>query len=194
MYTERQAKNYQPGLNNIHHQRRRVQHYDLKCDKLSFTALYHEYLARCHSSVKDGDSAVKRSGSNKLPIWFGSKNHLGRNYFNTLMKKLFQDAGLPSDYTIKCLRPSAIDKLSEGGIGNPVIRERTGHRTDDALNEYKRPKKVENIMKTSEMLRSSKTGQFNYVNELIQAISINYKNIVIIILIVVIIFLFMKNQ
>lgn len=201
VYTERQAKNYQPGLKNIHHQRRRVQHYDLKCDKLSFTALFHEYLARCHSSVRDGDSEVKlfqhplkRSGSNKLPIWFGSKNHLGRNYFNTLMKQLFKDADLPSDYTIKCLRPSAIDKLSEGGIGNPVIRERTGHKTDDALNEYKRPKKVDNIMKTSEMLRSSKAGHLNYVNELIQAILINYKNIVIIILLVVIIFLSMKNQ
>ena len=156
-YTEKKSKNNQPGIRNINHSRKQVTHFDCKTDPTSFTALYHIYLSRCHPSVRDPEQQIKLFQhpikNPKSEIWFGTKNHLGRNYFNILMKKLYSEAGVEGKFTLRSLRPSAVTRLNEAGVDDEVIRMRTGHKTREGLNEYKRPLKTKSILNTSEILR-----------------------------------------
>ena len=51
-YIENAAKNRQPGMKNIHHQRRTVTHVSKLSDRTSFYHYYNLYLDRCCPSMR----------------------------------------------------------------------------------------------------------------------------------------------
>lgn len=174
-YIENSSKNRQPGLKNINVEKKCVQHFEYKSNERGFYYWLKTYLQRCPESVKNGGvfwlHPIKNWNSKQ--VWYSENRKLGINYFSYSMKSIYEKAGLTGDYTLRSIRSSVVNDLTQNEIDITAIKARTGHKSDRAVAEYKRPKDLMTQKMVSNILshncEKSKFGD-NYLWKYIKGI------------------------
>ena len=90
-------------------------------------------------------------------MWFSSRSKCGKNYSSTLVKEAYKKAGLHSQYSVRSIRATAIQKMADAGFDNETIKQRTGHASDQAISQYKRPNEVQRQKEVSLVLSANRT-------------------------------------
>ncbi len=70
--------------------------------------------------------------------WFAA-SPLGKNVLGDMMKDICKDAGIVGSKTNHTLRATGASQLFAAGVPERLIRQRTGHRSVEALRLYERP-------------------------------------------------------
>ena len=61
---------------------------------------------------------------------------IGKNFLSTMLKDMCQEAGIEGHKTNHSLRATGASELFEAGVPEKIIKERTGHRSLEALRVY----------------------------------------------------------
>ena len=75
-------------------------------------------------------------GYPSLP-WF-TKSPIGKNQLSEMLKEMCKDAGISGNFTNHSLCAYVASTLFQAGCNEKLIKQRTGQRTIDALQQYER--------------------------------------------------------
>ena len=91
--------------------------------------------------AKDADvfylKPLTQAPEDPLKPWF-SRQPIGRNKLNQVMKTMSTQAGLSQVYTNHSFRTFGASRMFQHGVLEKLIQERTGHRSLEALRKYER--------------------------------------------------------
>ena len=161
-YIEACSKNRQPGLKNINKEKKDVKHYERKTNQRGFIYWLNVYLSHCPESLKKGVFWLHPVNNwEKKSIWYTEKKKIGVNHFNTLVKSMYNEANLVGDFMLRSIRASLVNDLTQMNFDSPVIRTRTGQKTDAACNKYMRPKEIEIQKQLSDILNHDTSRKWN---------------------------------
>ena len=65
---------------------------------------------------------------------------------------IFKISGLCGDFTLRSIRASTVNELAAVGESNEVIKTRTGHSSDAAVSQYKRPREISTQIRVSNIV------------------------------------------
>ena len=156
-YLEVSSKNKQGGLKSVHRKRKMVEHYERASDRRGFYFWLKRYLQHCPEAVVNGESPLFQHAKPKLNIttdviWYSCKRPVGARHFQELLKSAYAKAGIEGDFTLRSVRASVVKELNENAEDLQVIKSRTGHSSDKAVAQYKRPRDKQVQMRVSNIL------------------------------------------
>ena len=98
-----------------------------------------QYISKLPIKAKKKDFFYARPLSTVLSDpdkpWFCSAL-IGKNYLSSIFKSMCAEAGISDRKTNHSLRATGASELFEAGVPEKIIKERTGHRSLEALRIY----------------------------------------------------------
>ena len=182
VYTETLSKNKQPGLKNLNRPKKVVEQYEEITNERGFYYWFNMYLARVPKSVKDGKASFwvhPLQNWKGKEIWYCENRKIGKNHFAKLIKEAYNEAGLEGDFTIRSIRSSVVNELALSNIDNAGIKSRTGHSSDKALDEYKRPRLIDQQIQISDILTRRRASVFYNVKSVFCSVTMRSEWIVL---------------
>ena len=139
VYIETGSKNRSGGVN------------DYRLQNKIFPVIANPMVEHCHVKLLDlylSKIPPGRQGSfylrpikvipeNQQAPWFTSQT-LGKNQLSKMVSSMFQEAGIEKKNVTNSLRASGTTELYRSGVPKNIIKERTGHKSIDALRMYER--------------------------------------------------------
>ena len=166
MYTENVSKNYQGGLAELRIENKIVPIYSTSKDHCHVQIL-DAYIKKLPNEVKERKKIYARPLT-KLPLnpdepWFAAVP-LGKNGLSTMLKDMCIEADIKGHKTNHSLRATGASELFEAGVPEKIIKERTGHRSLDALRCYEKTTCTQHNA-VSSILCQNKTATFSQALE-----------------------------
>lgn len=142
IYTENSSKNRQGGWAQLRLENKRVKIYaNTKAGDRCLVYILDRYISKLPVQAKERDFFYARPliavpFDQKKP-WFYSMP-IGKNSLNSMFKDMCAEAGVSGHKTNHSLRATGASELFEAGVPEKIIKERTGHRSLEALRLYER--------------------------------------------------------
>lgn len=123
-------------------------------DRRGFHHWLNLYMERCPAGVRSGETTLflQPLKNPKSSIWYSAKKPVGERSFTNIIKKCYETANLTGDFTLRSIRASNVTELTNKNVDAEVIKSRTGHCSDRALAQYKRPRAKKEAMRVSKLL------------------------------------------
>ena len=140
IYQEFGSKNNQGGFSSLNLQNKIVRQHEsssLRCH----VKILDKYLQKLPANAKKNDvfylKPLTQMPSNPDAPWF-SNIPMGKNKLNGMVKEMCAEAELDGNFTNHSLRAYGATTLFQAGVSEKLIQQRTGHRSINALRQYKR--------------------------------------------------------
>ena len=101
-----------------------------------------------------------------------------------VLKSAYAKARIEGDFTFRSLRSYVVKELNEHGEDLQVIKSRTGHSSDKAVSQYKRPRDRAVQMRVSNILLGPQQTPYRYLMRLLPSKTIILLTVALIISIV----------
>ena len=164
-YAENGSKNRSGTYKEKSDQNKIVKHYSTpELGNQCYVFLLQFYFRKLAPKVlQDPDSVFYWKPKEVVPVcddapWF-TLQVIGRNNLASMVKKMFQEVGIEGK-TNHSLRATGATRLFEANVPEKLIKERTGHKSLDALRLYERTS-TEQQKSVSSLLCSSEGKQFS---------------------------------
>ena len=140
-YTEFVSKNHVGGLKQIRQENKVVHQYESEDLNRCHVLLLDKYISKLPPEAKAKDLFYMKPRS-KIPVdptapWYTAVQ-LGKNMLAEMMKRISEEAKLPTKYTNHSLRAYGVTKLFKSDIPDKLIMERSGHRSIEGMRKYQR--------------------------------------------------------
>ena len=145
LYTENSSKNRQGGWAQLRLENKRVPIYaNPKAGERCHVQILDRYISKLPVQAKERDFFYARPLS-AVPFgqekpWFCSMQ-IGKNYLSSMFKDMCAEASVSGHKTNHSVRATGASELFEAGVPEKIIKERTGHRSLEALHLYERTTK-----------------------------------------------------
>ena len=169
MYVEDVSKNHPGGLKGRKIKPKVVYHHaNTERPERCFIRLYKLYNSRCPADRPDHAYYLKPLQKPRNECWY-SNQPVGHNKLDTTISRMCKDAGILGYHTNHSLRASAATRLHQSGcVEEQEIMERTGHRSSEAVRNYKRSSN-EQLQQVSDILNNGITKRSCHGSTLVEA-------------------------
>ncbi|XP_071123986.1 uncharacterized protein KIAA1958-like [Mytilus edulis] len=134
-FTETNSKTFKGGLKQKNVENKNIKHYANASSDKDLYKLYELYIG--HSKSPEGNSKFyKRPLRDSLRF---SKQNLGINKLENLMKTICNKAGLSGNFTNHTGKCTCATTMFQSGIVGQTVMSRTGHCSVQGVRKYKRP-------------------------------------------------------
>ena len=140
IYTENSSKNRQGGFAQLRIENKVVPIFaNSSIGDRCHVHILDTYISKLPEEVKEKDFFYARP-LHAIPTdpkkpWFAPVP-IGKNSLNTMLKDMCSEAGITGRKTNHSLRATGASELFAAGVPEKIIKERTGHRSLDALHVY----------------------------------------------------------
>ena len=137
-YTEDISKNHPGGLKGRHAKPKVVSHHaNISEPKRCFVRLFKLYRQLCPTDVPLDTFYLQPAKKPTSTCWY-SKVPLGHTKLSSTVSRLCKMAGIEGYFTNHSLRATATSRLYHAGVDEQLVMERTGHRSIEGAQSYKR--------------------------------------------------------
>ena len=142
IYTENSSKNRSGGFAQLHLENKVVPiFHNPDADNRCHVKLLDLYISKLPNEVTRSDYFYARPltkvPTDPLKPWFAA-SPVGKNILATMIKEMCSEANIQGHKTNHSLRATGASELFEAGVPEKIIKERTGHRSLEALRVYER--------------------------------------------------------
>lgn len=135
-YTEDCQKNRNGGLNERNIEPKVVDVYETESER-NIVKLYKKYIGLRPSSGKNIDNFYLQPLEIQTATKWYKDQALGENSLGSVIKKLFENAGISGHFTNHSLRRSKVSRMFQAGADKEEIKRQTGHRSDSGVMAYR---------------------------------------------------------
>ncbi|XP_063397165.1 uncharacterized protein LOC134681459 [Mytilus trossulus] len=135
-FIETNSKTFKGGLKQKNVENKNIKHYTNASSDRDLFKLYELYIGHSEISPEGNSKFYKRPLQDSLRF---SKQNLGINKLENLMKTMCTKAGLSGNFTNHSGKRTCATTMFQSGIDEQTIMSRTGHRSVQGVRKYKRP-------------------------------------------------------
>ncbi|KAJ8270845.1 hypothetical protein GJAV_G00119940 [Gymnothorax javanicus] len=136
-YREDYSKTVQGGLKHRRVTPKEIEHHPSSNPARCHVRLFKKYLSLCPPDGHDNALYLQALQSPTDKCWY-SRQPLGHNTLQKIVPEICRKAGIQGYKTNHSLRVTTATRLYQAGVGEPLIMERTGHRSVTGVRSYTR--------------------------------------------------------
>ena len=129
------TKNIQGGNKQSDQDYSDTRMYELSGSRLCPVQAYEMYISKLHPDNQALFAKPKNNFSLDSSIWY-TREVLGKNTINDMMKNISKKAGCGKIYTNHCVRATTVTSLYQAGVDAQTICSITKHKSENTLKHY----------------------------------------------------------